>query len=52
MPTRDGKNTPIWNRKNDETGGFFVVASKVGNRPGQEIALTDESYHTRALRAR
>ncbi|MCD6392493.1 MAG: ankyrin repeat domain-containing protein [Planctomycetes bacterium] len=44
--TRDGSNTPIWNRKNPETGGFCVMASKVGNKPGQEIALTDKRYHT------
>ena len=44
--TRDGLNTPIWNRKNDKTGGFYVMQSKVGNKPGQEVALTDEGYHT------
>jgi len=44
--TRDGTNTPIWNRKNPATGGFQVMASKVGNKPGQEIALTDKRYHT------
>jgi Tol biopolymer transport system component len=44
--TRDGKNTPIWNRKNDKTGGFYVMQSKVGNQPGQEVAISDERYHT------
>ncbi len=44
--TRDGTNTPIWNRKNPETGGFYVMQSKVGNKPGQEVAITDNSYHT------
>ena len=44
--TRDGTNTPIWNRKNPDTGGFYVMQSKVGNKPGQEVALTDKSYHT------
>lgn len=44
--TRDGLNTPIWSRKNDKTGGFFVMQSKVGGKPGQEIAISDESYHT------
>ncbi len=44
--TRDGSNTPIWNRKNSKNGGFHVMQSKVGNQPGQEIALTDERYHT------
>ena len=44
--TRDGSNTPIWNRKNPETGSFYVMASKVGNKPGQEVALTDKRYHS------
>ncbi|MCX7013294.1 MAG: hypothetical protein NTW86_12200 [Candidatus Sumerlaeota bacterium] len=43
--TRDGLNTPIWNRKNNKTGGFIVMQSKVGNEPGQEIALTEARYH-------
>ena len=44
--TRDGTNTPIWNRKNPETGGFIVMASKVGAKPREEIALTSTGYHT------
>jgi hypothetical protein len=44
--TRDGSNTPIWNRKNPATGGFYVMKSKVGAKPGQDISLTDKSYHT------
>jgi len=44
--TRDGTNTPIWNRKHPDRVSFQVMASKVGNKPGQEIALTDRSYHT------
>ncbi len=44
--TRDGTNTPIWNRKNPDTGGFYVMRSKVGAKPGQETALTDKSHHT------
>jgi hypothetical protein len=44
--TRDGLNTPIWNRKNPRRGSFYVMQSKVGQRPGQEVALTDESHHT------
>ena len=44
--TRDGSNTPIWNRKNPETGSFYVCQSKVGNSPGQEVALTDKRFHT------
>jgi len=38
--TRDGKNTPIWNRKNEKTGGFYVMQSQVGGKPGDEVALT------------
>jgi hypothetical protein len=44
--TRDGTNTPIWNRRHPDKVSFYVMASKVGNKPGQEIALTDKSYHT------
>jgi len=44
--TRDGTNTPIWNRKNPKTGSFYVMKSKVGAKPGQEVAITDKSYHT------
>jgi hypothetical protein len=43
--TRDGTNTPIWNRKDPKTGGFIVMKSKVGNRPGQEVPITDRRYH-------
>ncbi|MBL7133093.1 MAG: ankyrin repeat domain-containing protein [Phycisphaerae bacterium] len=43
--TRDGSNTPIWNRRNLKTGGFIVMKSKVGNRPGQEVAITNPRYH-------
>lgn len=44
--TRDGTNTPIWNRKNPETGSFYVMKSKVCAKPGQEVALTDKRFHT------
>jgi hypothetical protein len=44
--TRDGTNTPIWNRRHPEKVSFYVMASKVGAKPGEEIALTDKSYHT------
>jgi hypothetical protein len=47
--TRDGHNTPIWNRKNPKTGSFFVVQGKIGGRPGEEVVLTDEAYHTWAF---
>jgi hypothetical protein len=42
--TRDGANTPIWNRKNPATGRYCVKAGKVGGKPGDEIALTDSRY--------
>jgi len=43
--TRDGTNTPIWNRRNLKTGGFMIMKSKVGAKPGQEVAITDPRYH-------
>jgi hypothetical protein len=42
--TRDGKNTPLWNRKSSAAGGFHIMASKVGGKPGEEVALTDKRY--------
>ena len=44
--TRDGTNTPIWNRKNPEKGGFVVMKSKVDAKPGQEVAISDKDHHT------
>ncbi len=43
--TRDGKNTPIWNRKNEKGRGFIVMQSKVGAKPGDEVAITEASFH-------
>lgn len=43
--TRDGLNTPVWNRKNDKTGGYCIMQSRVGGKPDDEVALTDERYH-------
>ena len=43
--TRDGRNTPIWNRKNDKTGGYCIMQSQVGGKPGDETPLTDERFH-------
>jgi len=40
--TRDGRNTPIWNRKNDKAGGFYVMQGKVGGKLGEEVAITDD----------
>ena len=45
--TRDGLNTPIWNRKNaNQRGGFHVMQSKAGNHPGLEVAVTNDGFHT------
>ena len=44
--TRDGTNTPIWNRRNPRTGVFRVMASRVGAKPGEEYALTGKDYHS------
>ncbi len=43
--TRDGTHTPLWNRKNPEKGSFIVMQGKIGGKPGEEVALTDTSYH-------
>ncbi|MBL7221170.1 MAG: ankyrin repeat domain-containing protein [Phycisphaerae bacterium] len=43
--TRNGTNTPIWNRKNPKTGGFIIMKSKIGAKPGQEVPITDPRYH-------
>jgi hypothetical protein len=42
--TRDGENAPLWNRKNAATGGYCIMASKAGGKPGEEVALTDSRY--------
>ena len=42
--TRDGKNSPIWNRKTPK-GHFVVMRSEIGNEPEQCVAITDERYH-------
>ncbi|RME92104.1 MAG: hypothetical protein D6766_10640 [Verrucomicrobia bacterium] len=44
--TRDGSNTPIWNRKNPETGGFIVMAGRADGHPGEEVAWSDPRHHT------
>ncbi len=44
--TRDGSNTPLWNRKNPEKGSFYVMQGKIGGKPGEEAAVTDAAYHT------
>lgn len=47
--TRDGTNTPIWNRRNPQTGGYQVMASTVGGQPGDEYPLTDAASPTWAF---
>ena len=43
--TRDGTNTPIWNRKRPD-GGYMVMASKIGAKPGEEYLISDPNGHT------
>ena len=47
--TRDGTNTPIWNRKHPKKNSYQVMSGKIGAKPGEEIALTDNRYHTWAF---
>lgn len=47
--TRDGTNTPIWNRKHPNKNSYQVMASKIGGKPGEEVALTHDNYHTWAF---
>lgn len=42
--TRDGTNTPIWNRRHPGRPGYQVMAGKIGGKPGEEIALTGKEY--------
>jgi Tol biopolymer transport system component len=44
--SRDGKKIPIWSRRNLKGGGYHVMQGKIGGKPGEEIALTDEGFHT------
>ena len=44
--TRDGSNRPIWNRRNPIGKGYHVMISKIGAKPGDEVALTDPKLHT------
>ncbi len=43
--TRDGTNTPIWNRKRPD-GGYMVMASKIGGKPGEERVISDPDGHS------
>ena len=44
--TRGGSNTPVWNRRNTESGGYYIMAGKVGGKPGEEVQLTPKSHHS------
>ena len=44
--TRDGTNTPIWNRKKANGTGYTVMASQIGGKPGEEYPISDTSGHT------
>ena len=44
--TRDGSNTPVWNRKVPGKLSYYIVASTLNGKPGEEIQLTDMSYHS------
>jgi len=46
--TRDGSNLPIFNRQKPKGGGYTVMQSKPGARPGDEVAISDPRYHTYA----
>jgi hypothetical protein len=34
----------LWNRKTLAAGSYCIMASKVGGKPGEEVALTDRRY--------
>jgi hypothetical protein len=43
--TRDGTNTPVWNRKLPGKGSYHIMSSKIGGKPGEEIQLTNPAHH-------
>lgn len=47
--TRDGSNTPIWNRRTPGSERYRVFASKIRAKPGEEIALTPKEFNTWAF---
>lgn len=47
--TRDGSNTPIWNRRTPGSERYRVFASKIRAKPGEEIALTPKKFNTWAF---
>lgn len=44
--TRDGTNSPVWNRKVPGKVSYYIMAGRIGGKPGEEVALTDKSYHS------
>lgn len=44
--TRDGRNTPVWNRKVAGKVSYYIIAGKIGGKPGEEVQLTDKSFHS------
>ncbi|MCB1225473.1 MAG: hypothetical protein KDK99_06655 [Verrucomicrobiales bacterium] len=42
--TRDGTNTPVWNRKVPGKLRYQVMAGRIGGKPGEEFPLTDPGY--------
>jgi hypothetical protein len=44
--TRDGTNTPIWNRKKPDGSGYTVMAGRIGGSPGEEYPISDPKGHT------
>lgn len=43
--SRDGSNTPVWNRKVKGKLSYYIMSGKLGGKPGEEVQLTPESYH-------
>lgn len=44
--TRDGTNTPVWNRKVPGKVSYYIMAGKIGGKPGEEVQLTKKSHHS------
>ncbi|MES2597698.1 MAG: hypothetical protein V4662_20300 [Verrucomicrobiota bacterium] len=44
--TRDGTNTPVWNRKVPGKLSYYIMAGRIGGKPGEEVQLTDPGHHS------
>jgi hypothetical protein len=44
--TRDGTNTPVWNRKVPGKVSYYIMAGRIGGKPGEEVQLTGKGYHS------